>query len=288
MLGLAGEVGSLLTEVKKTVRDPESPKSLIVERIKEEAGDVLWYAASIARRVGVDFQRDVLLGNLKRIAANEAVHLPLIDGLSASKTELESAILEDLQAVDTFDKYLDLAVTTSKFRNEKMVVVKYLARIWGNLNNLLQLLDKDKTAFGLQEKEQVAKNLGDIVWYVAGFADHYGLSLNDIAQSNVEKTRSMFIPEEERRPTPLFDEPYEELEQFPRRFDVDFVSTNSDTAVMLINGVRVGDPLKDNAYRHEFGNEVPIDGYRFHDCVHLAFVAVLGWSPVLRVRPESL
>ena len=36
----------------------------------------------------------------------------------------------------------------------------------------------------------------------------------------------------------------------------------------------VGDPLTDNA--HE------IDGYRYHDALHLANMAILGWSPVMR------
>jgi hypothetical protein len=39
-------------------------------------------------------------------------------------------------------------------------------------------------------------------------------------------------------------------------------------------GVRLGDPLTDNARE--------ADGYRFHDAIHLGFLAVLGWSPNLR------
>lgn len=43
---------------------------------------------------------------------------------------------------------------------------------------------------------------------------------------------------------------------------------------MYCNGVQLGDDLTDNAYDD--------DGYRFHDAMHLANVAHLGWSPVLR------
>ena len=43
---------------------------------------------------------------------------------------------------------------------------------------------------------------------------------------------------------------------------------------MYRDGRRLGDDLTDNAYRE--------DGYRFHDVMHLALVAKLGWSPVLR------
>ena len=40
------------------------------------------------------------------------------------------------------------------------------------------------------------------------------------------------------------------------------------------NNAMIGNPLTDNAYSD--------DGYRFHDVIHLAHAAVLGWSPVLR------
>ena len=43
---------------------------------------------------------------------------------------------------------------------------------------------------------------------------------------------------------------------------------------MYTDGHRLGDDLTDNAYSE--------DGYRFHDVMHLALVAKLGWSPVLR------
>jgi hypothetical protein len=43
---------------------------------------------------------------------------------------------------------------------------------------------------------------------------------------------------------------------------------------MYINGKRLGDDLTDNSRDG--------DGYRFHDIMHLANAAKLGWSPVLR------
>jgi hypothetical protein len=42
----------------------------------------------------------------------------------------------------------------------------------------------------------------------------------------------------------------------------------------LRNNTLVGDPLTDNSYGD--------NGYRFHDVLHLAFAALLGWSPVWR------
>ena len=49
LLGLAGEVGELLGEHKKWLRDGESYK-LFPERVKEELGDVLWYLSNVATK----------------------------------------------------------------------------------------------------------------------------------------------------------------------------------------------------------------------------------------------
>lgn len=43
---------------------------------------------------------------------------------------------------------------------------------------------------------------------------------------------------------------------------------------LRFNGEPLGDSLTDNAYEE--------DGYRYHDIFHLAYAAVLGWSPVIR------
>lgn len=43
---------------------------------------------------------------------------------------------------------------------------------------------------------------------------------------------------------------------------------------MYYDNKPLGDPLTDNAYND--------DGYRYHDAIHLSFVTVLGWSPVIR------
>jgi hypothetical protein len=41
-------------------------------------------------------------------------------------------------------------------------------------------------------------------------------------------------------------------------------------------GASIGDPLTDNSRR--------TDAYRFHDAIHLGFMAVLGWSPTIRAQ----
>jgi NTP pyrophosphatase (non-canonical NTP hydrolase) len=49
LLGLSGEVGSLLTLYKKWLRDGDSYQ-VVEDRIGEELGDILWYVSAVARR----------------------------------------------------------------------------------------------------------------------------------------------------------------------------------------------------------------------------------------------
>lgn len=61
-LGLAGEAGSVLTTLKKVIRDGEGFCNF-GEKLKEELGDVLWYIASIASHHGILLE-DVATMNL--------------------------------------------------------------------------------------------------------------------------------------------------------------------------------------------------------------------------------
>lgn len=63
LLGLVGEVGSLMTEYKKHLRDGEAHK-LFKEGIAEELGDMLWYISNFASKFNL---------NLEEIAENNLI-----------------------------------------------------------------------------------------------------------------------------------------------------------------------------------------------------------------------
>jgi NTP pyrophosphatase (non-canonical NTP hydrolase) len=42
------------------------------------------------------------------------------------------------------------------------------------------------------DRERVMKELGDVLWYVAGVGTHLGISLEDIAQENLAKLRKRY------------------------------------------------------------------------------------------------
>jgi hypothetical protein len=75
----------------------------------------------------------------------------------------------------------------------------------------------------------------------------------------------------------FFDGEFPPGEQIPRRMEITLspeAGPHGDLVRMTINGLRVGDPLTDNAWRET--------GYRWHDTLHLAHAVCLGWSPILR------
>jgi NTP pyrophosphatase (non-canonical NTP hydrolase) len=64
LLGLAGEVGSLLTEYKKHLRDGAAHR-LFREQVCEDLGDLLWYVANVATKFDLDLD-EVAAANLRK------------------------------------------------------------------------------------------------------------------------------------------------------------------------------------------------------------------------------
>lgn len=133
--------------------------------------------------------------------------------------------------------------------------------------------------------EQVAEDLGDLLWYVANVASKFRLDLEDIAKANLEKTRGRWSQRGSQNQATLFDshrshlldEDFPSEQQIPRKFTVQFQERREGTSVRVItsrDGLQIGNTLTDNAYED--------DGYRFHDVFHLSYTAVLGWSPIIR------
>lgn len=75
----------------------------------------------------------------------------------------------------------------------------------------------------------------------------------------------------------LFDSKFNEIEQLPRNFTVNFATVNVGPKIkthVSINGMQVGDLIDNNSKEK--------DEYRFHDVFHYTFATMLGWSPCTR------
>jgi NTP pyrophosphatase (non-canonical NTP hydrolase) len=124
-------------------------------------------------------------------------------------------------------------------------------------------------------KDRIAEELGDLLWYVANVSEKFELKLDDIAHQNLRKTQDRWGAQNSSSHN--FDTGFKVNECFPRKFEVELqevVIEGIKKIRLLVNGEKIGDELTDNA-------DDP-DGYRFHDVFHLGYVAVLGWSPVIR------
>lgn len=160
-------------------------------------------------------------------------------------------------------------------RHEVIPLLGLVGEVGGLLAEYKKLLRDGATH--RKFRDEVAEELGDILWYVADVAGKFGLSLGEVAESNLAKVEDRWLRPQERRP--LYDDLLQENQKLPRTFEYGFEHETIDGLRKLVlvdrqHGGTAGDPLTDNSYDD--------DGYRFHDVMHLCFAAAFGWSPVWR------
>jgi NTP pyrophosphatase (non-canonical NTP hydrolase) len=180
-----------------------------------------------------------------------------------------------------FDYYQDVAGCTDQFKttqreSDLMVPLLGLAGETGTLLAEFKKKIRDKESYD-GFKGRAEEELGDVLWYLANIASRLGLSLSTIASKNLHKTQDRWpIGGESSELFHFYDGDFPQSQQFPRVLEVKFFQDSKGKSQMQVlpDGKPLGDPLTDNAYDE--------DGYRFHDVFHLANMAVLAWSPVIR------
>lgn len=167
--------------------------------------------------------------------------------------------------LDTYQKHAERTLKTDDIE----VLTLGLLGEAGSVASSVKKLKRDNQTPDIVRSE-IATELGDVLWYLAAVAGKYDLVLSDIASQNLAKT--LFLFSDDKRD---FDERSPDDESLPMTSTFIFAE-DSETGKVAItsDGKPFGDPLDDNAYED--------DGYRFHDVFHLAYVAKLGWSPVVR------
>lgn len=140
-----------------------------------------------------------------------------------------------------------------------------------NLNSVIAAHDE----FFTVTPEDLEEPLGETMLMLLHAIKREGLSLDKILVNNLQKTKGLFADVE--GPAPHRDAGYEPYEQLPREAVIQFLQRPRGAVpevLLRMSGLTIGDRLTDNS--------IDPDGYRFHDALHLAYVAVLGWSPVMR------
>ncbi len=213
ILGLFGETGSLLAEVKKRQRDSAAHGGYR-DRVVEEMGDVLWYLAVIADRVAIP---------LSRLANHSSK-----DG----RTSDQMRHLVDLQP----QRSLDLDSPTVAFE-------RTLLRLAGAAGRLAE-----HGARKHGDQADLEALLAEILRLLVEAANEAGVTLDEAARGNMAKAADRWASE---RTFPLpFDEAFPFEERLPRSLDVDVfereAANGKHYVVQRCNGVFIGDRLTDN------------------------------------------
>lgn len=246
LLGLFGETGSLLSEVKKKQRDSVAYLGYEAS-VVEELGDVLWYLAAVSARANLGL--DELAVNIDR---------SLRDWQSTGSSDL---------GFDTFETQTSgIAASPSPAFERRLLA----------LAGEVGLLMTDHYAGRLERNRSALKGrLIAILRALRDAAHEAGITLEAAARANLEKIFDRW-PTERHYPA-LFDATFPVNEQLPRKLIVDIAEVEvagRTMARLTRDGSPMGDPLTDNREGD--------DDYRFHDVFHLAYAAHLGWSPTLR------
>jgi NTP pyrophosphatase (non-canonical NTP hydrolase) len=246
LLGLFGEAGSLLSEVKKKHRDRASYVGY-AGAVVEELGDVLWYLTAVAGRGGLA---------LSDIAAN----------LSRDRSDWRWIGDKQLTFASLQPAIMPLSTGPTPAFEQTLL----------RLASEVGLLAKDVEAKQLaNDQSALAGHLIAIMRTLIQAANEARVTLEAAAVKNLSKIFDRWPPKR-IYPRPL-DENAEPEEKLPRSLSVDVFERQVRGKTYVFqrcNGINIGDRLTDNART--------ADDYRYHDVFHYAYVAVLGWSPVIR------
>lgn len=248
LLGLFGETGSLLSELKKKKRDKNAYVSY-QDSIVEEFGDTLWYFANTALHAGI---------NLSVLAQRAISSL----GNWSYEGRADATTFTALQKPQ---QQMGGSPTGDRFEQQ-------LISLAGKVGHLLEDFSAGRIA---TNGDVLSADLVEIFRVLIAAADDAEISLDEAAKRNITKVLDRW-PINRDWPS-KFDEEFDADEQLPRQIAITFKEKEiggKQYVLQQCRGINIGDRLTDN--------RIEQDDYRFHDVFHLAYAAILGWSPVLR------
>lgn len=93
----------------------------------------------------------------------------------------------------TINEYQKLAMTTlNPALSEKDVLINGVMGLCGESGEAIDIVKKWLAQGHELDKERLAKELGDICWYLAETATALGLDLEDIMAANIEKLKKRY------------------------------------------------------------------------------------------------
>jgi len=207
VLGLFGEVGSMMSAVKKHRREGSAFIGFR-EAVEEECGDALWYLAALCRRMGLSVE-EVFSDATRADNYSTAIAASDLPGWPVS----ELASVRDMPVLD--DVLLALGRSAANLLGIDSGDTNKRAKLAGFANALLHAVQAS------------------------------GISFAKVATANLSKTRGRFLPPDTAT-LPTFDANFPVDEQIPHDFEIIIKERKSGQSCLQMNGVFIGDPLSDN------------------------------------------
>lgn len=211
LLGLFGETGSALSELKKKQRDLEA-YAAYAPTASEELGDVLWYMSNLSSRLGIP---------LSELAAEMPARQRISGLLCFEDLQIQPQLIEVPASSD--------AVESS------------LLRLAGRVGRLVDAWRHR------EDPDRVRRRLISVFEAWASAADQASLQLEQVAEANLAKVFGRWP--ETLEWGDLYDGDHPDHEQLPRVLEVFFQEREVDgviSVVQFVNGSRLGDQLTDN------------------------------------------
>lgn len=99
----------------------------------------------------------------------------------------------------TFDEYSKIAITTDTFdgTDKTILAASFMSKILGLVGETGEIAEKFKKIYRddngemtPEKKQEIQKELGDVLWYINAMCCYLGFSLEDVAKGNLDKVLS--------------------------------------------------------------------------------------------------
>ena len=208
LLGLFGEVGSVMSTSKKRRREKTAFSNEYSRDVEEELGDTLWYFAALCRRL------DMSLSNLFAEAlGNGSYSISVAANADPDRPVAKVFSISDLAPLDSV---------------------------------LLRLGESSARLLAVEMgSEKVRPLLIDFIGIYLEAVQASSVSFAGVVNGNLTKARGRFLkPSAEHLPD--FDAEFPVDEQLPREFEIEILQRPNGQSYLRWNGVFIGDPLTDN------------------------------------------
>lgn len=215
LYGFVGEIGGILTNLKKSKRDSITEKD--ANLIGEELGDSFWYFFAFLKASGASPKNVV-------------------------KACVPKNLPDDFDVNDISFRVIYSTVETDAFPNEP--------NLSDTLKSVLVSIGELSAAVSQNDIKSVENTLSEIFKSLVLICYLKGIYLDDVLRENIKKVSSRW-PSGDVAFTALFDDEYPEHEQFDRNLTFQFREyelKGSKYCYMSLNGVNIGGRLTDNSH----------------------------------------